>query len=270
PPDEGLYEFKHLPAPTGERPGERFRAEASLVQRSRRRPLSRNESGHTEMSEFFDNRGRWKVHPSANIRTRVARINLQALAETDDTLADLLDRDVSVLQEGRFPGGETCQWGKTEEGYPLLTFRDFQGNEIARFPRSFSPWSEIADHRVERPSPDPFVALLGVGLGRFIDLLAAESPDRKIYLWEPNANRMRAALGGADWTALFARPNLSWCIGQSAEQFLETIEESEPEAMRNLPVYWRPWIHPGLEIWGQKEVAPFHPAWIRFYQGLRR
>jgi len=67
PHDECLYVFKHLPAPTGETPSEKLRAEASLADRSRRRPLWREQFGVPDMAESFDNRGPWKVYPNAEI-----------------------------------------------------------------------------------------------------------------------------------------------------------------------------------------------------------
>ncbi|MCA9447335.1 MAG: DUF115 domain-containing protein, partial [Candidatus Omnitrophica bacterium] len=266
--DESLYVFKHLPSPTGEVPSEKLRSEASLAERSRRRPLWREEFGAPEMADFFDNRGRWKVYPNAEVRMQVAKINLRVLGEFDDDLASVLARDLSVISGGSLSQRETCQWGKTEEGYPLLTFRDFQGNVIAKYPGAPSPWSEAVEHLPDEPAKDPFIVLYGAGLGSFVRHMCEQLNDKRVYVWEPNLNRIRAALAGANWTTLWSYSNLRWFLGQTPEDFLGGFLEEEGENLQELPVYWRPWIHPGLESWGQKEMAAFHPVWVRFYQGL--
>ena len=269
PHDESLYLFKHLPGLNRETPSEKLRAEASLADRSRRRPLWRDEFGDLAMADFFDNRGRWKVYPNAESRPKVAEINLRALSESHSDLASLLGQETAVIRTGNLSPRETCQWGKTDEGYPLLTFRDFQGNIIAKYPAAPSPWSEAVEHYPDAPIEGPFVVLLGAGLGSFLRYLAERETDKRVYIWEPNLNRMRAALAGANWTTIWSYPNLRWFLGKTPEEFLSSLFETEGDNLLALPVYWRPWIHPGLERWGQKEIGAFHPEWIRFYQGMR-
>lgn len=266
-PEESLAELKSLPKPSGESPAARLRAEAGLAERSLARPLWRYSLARPNIAKFFDSRGKWLTSPGIEARFEAARINLEVLGETDPGTASLLASDPESLKEGRFPSGDACQWGKTEEGYPLLTFRDFQGNEIARFPQSPSPWAEISERADERLPDLPFLPILGAGLGFFLQSIFNRIKETPIVVWEPNVDRMRVALGGANWTDLFAEPRLLWRIGYSAEDLLRGLEQGGLLNARDFPVYYRPWVHPGLEKWGQKDIARFHTAWTACYRG---
>jgi len=267
--EEGLAMLRDLPFPARESPAQRLRMEADLSEREMKRPLWRREVEKGSEGFLIDGRGRLRGTPDAATLTGIATKNLEVLSRTNPPLARSLGETLEVLETGRLANGETCEWLSGKERHPRLAIRGGEGGILTLLPTTDSPWQEIAEWQVGRHSAGRrLVLVLGAGLGFHIQDILHHLGQGKLWVWEPYIDRLRIALGIADWRDVFADNRVRWAVGTGALDLLRRMERENREALYECPVTWRPWVIPAFRSWAAASEREFVDAWLRHFPEL--
>lgn len=269
--EEGIETLRNLPHHQGEAPSARLRAEADLALKALSRPLWRMPSSNTPIESVLDRRGRWRKPHSPGLRTALAQENLFALRQVDPSSAGRLAARLTIQETGALSHGYTCEWGETlGGGYPRLTVRDPSGNQVALLPATDSPWQEVADWGIgEAAGESKATVFLGAGMGFHLREALNHLGKSSLWVWEPQIDRLMAAMGAADFRDLFTSPSLHWSIGTSAANLFYRMSEMAPDLLASQPITWRPWVIPGIRPWAAPDESDFIETWLRLFREMR-